>query len=159
MLSVLSQSRDDLSAFAPRVERLKIAVSKIKDVIGKGGETIHALTAETGAQIDVKDDGQILIFSHDAQSMSDALSRIKGLTEEPEVGKVYYQKSIVKVMDFGVFVNFWQGHDGMVHVSEMRKEHIRHPSDICKEGDKVDVKLIAIDDQGRYSLSIKRVSK
>ena len=156
MLGILDKPRDDMNANAPRVERLTIAVNKIRDVIGKGGETIHALVADTGAQIDVKDDGTILIFSSDQASSKMAVEKIKSLTQEPEVGQIYYDRPVVKVADFGVFVNLMNSQDGMVHVSEINDQHVRHPSDVLKEGDRVNVKLIAIDDQGRLSLSIKK---
>ena len=159
MLSVLERPRAELSELAPRVETLKIAVKKIKDVIGKGGETIHALTADTGAQIDVKDDGTILIFAHEAASLREALRQIKALTEDPEVGSIYHDRPVVKVADFGVFVQIKPGQDGLVHVSEISEEHVRHPSDVLKEGDKVSVKLIAIDEQGRLSLSMKKLKE
>ena len=158
MLDILEQPRAELSELAPRVESLKIPVKRIKDVIGKGGETIHALTDETGAQIDVKDDGTILIFSHDAPALRDAVRRIKALTEDPEVGRVYHDRPVVKITDFGAFVQILPGRDGLVHVSEINDSHVNHPSDVLKEGDKVSVRLIAIDDQGRLSLSMKRLS-
>ena len=159
MLSIIERPRTELSELAPRVETLKIAVNKIKDVIGKGGETIHALTADTGAQIDVKDDGTILIFAHEAASLREALRRIKALTEDPEVGSIYHDRPVVKVADFGVFVQIVPGQDGLVHVSEISADHVRHPSDVLKEGDKVSVKLIAIDEQGRLSLSMKKLNE
>ena len=159
MLSIIERPRTELSELAPRVETLKIAVKKIKDVIGKGGETIHALTADTGAQIDVKDDGTILIFAHEAASLREALRQIKALTEDPEVGSIYHDRPVVKVADFGVFVQIVPGQDGLVHVSEISEDHVRHPSDVLKEGDKVSVKLIAIDEQGRLSLSMKKLNE
>ena len=156
MLSVLARPREDLKTSAPRFEKLKIDVNKIRSVIGKGGETIHALVADTGAQIDVKDDGTILIFSSDMAACKEAVKQIRELTEDPQPGRIYCDRPVVKVMDFGVFVNLTPGQDGMVHVSEISDTHVRHPSDVLKEGDKVDVKLIAIDEQGRFSLSIKK---
>lgn len=157
MLSVLPDSRKQLSPYAPRMVCLKIPVGKIKDVIGKGGETIHALTADTGVQIDVKDDGQIFIFSADEAALRVAESQIKELTEDPQVGQVYRDKKVVKILDFGAFVRLNGGHDGLVHISEMSDKRLNHPSDLLKEGDKVNVKLIAIDDHGRLNLSMKRV--
>ena len=159
MLSVIDKPRPEMSELAPRVESIQIAVNKIRDVIGKGGETIHALTDETGTQIDVKDDGTILIFSHDAAALREAVRRIRELTEEPEVGRIYHDRPVVKIMDFGAFVQILPGQDGLVHVSEISDRHVRHPSDVLKEGDKVSVQLIAIDDQGRLNLSMKRVAK
>lgn len=157
MQAVLPEPRAELNPTAPRLESLKIAVSKIKNVIGKGGETIQALTAKTGTQIDVKDDGTILVFSSDQAGVKAAVAEIKSLTEEPEVGRIYRQRPVVKVADFGVFVNIINNQDGMVHVSEIQEGRVGHPSDVLKEGDLVDVKLLAIDDQGRLSLSIKGV--
>ena len=159
MLGVLDKPRPDLSRFAPRVVCLQIPVHAIKDLIGKGGETIHSLTADTGAQIDIKDDGRVFVFCNDKASLDSAIGQIKELTDEPEVGLTYHDKPVVKVMDFGMFVNLKPGCDGMVHVSELSNRHVKHPGDLFKEGDKVSVKLIAIDDQGRLSLSIKQAAK
>lgn len=159
MLSVLEAPRQNLSPFAPRVVQLQISVHKIKDLIGKGGETIHALINETGAKIDVKDDGRVLVFCEKEEALKQTVRQIEELTAEPTLGKVYRQKPVVKVADFGVFVNFTHNHDGLVHVSEMSHQHVRSPSDILKVGDKVDVKLVAIDEHGRFNLSIKQVNK
>ena len=156
MLSVLERPRSELSDSAPRVEKLKIPVSKIRDVIGKSGETINSIVEQTGAQIDIQDDGTVLIFSADRASSQQAVERIKSLTQEPEVGRIYRDRPVVKVADFGVFVNLFNNQDGMVHVSEINDQHVRHPSDVLSEGDKVDVKLVSIDDQGRLSLSIRQ---
>ena len=156
MLTILAAPRESLSDYAPRVVHIRISVNKIKDLIGKGGETIQALTAQTGAQIDIKDDGQVFVFCNDEQSLQQALTRIKELTEEPQLGRIYLQKPVVKVMDFGVFVQFSNGHDGLVHVSEISDAHVKSPASVLKEGDKVDVKLVAIDEQGRFNLSIKQ---
>ena len=158
MLSILERPRADLNEAAPRVEKVKIAVSKIKDVIGKSGETINALIAETGTQIDVQDDGTVLIFSADQASARTAVERVKSLTEEPEVGRIYRDRPVVKVADFGVFVNLFNNQDGMVHVSEINDQHVHHPSDVLQEGDRVDVKLVAIDSQGRLSLSMRQAA-
>ena len=155
MLSVLAKPRSQLSRFAPRVAYLQIATTAIKDLIGKGGETIHSLTAATGAQIDVKDDGRVFVFCTNEDSLNQAIKQIKEITEKPTVGQIYRQKSIVKIMDFGMFVQLKPGAEGLVHISEISQRRIRHPADLFKEGDKVDVKLVAIDDQGRLNLSIK----
>ncbi|MYB40261.1 polyribonucleotide nucleotidyltransferase [Candidatus Saccharibacteria bacterium] len=156
MLSVLDRPRPEMSDSAPRVEKLKIPVSKIKDVIGKSGETINSIIDQTGTQIDIQDDGTVLIFSADRESAQQAVEHVKNLTQEPEVGRIYRDRPVVKVADFGVFVNLFNNQDGMVHVSEINDQHVRHPSDVLKEGDKVDVKLVSIDDQGRLSLSIRQ---
>ena len=155
MLDVIAEPKGSLSPYAPRVESITINPDKIRDVIGKGGEMINKIIAETGADIDIKDDGTVFIASPDTASINKTIDWIKSLTEEPEVGKVYTGK-VVKIMDFGAFVNVLPGTDGMVHVSEIADERIEHPGDVLKEGQEVKVKLIAIDDRGRLSLSIKK---
>lgn len=159
MLSVIDKPRSNLSQHAPQVVSLMIPVDKIRDVIGKGGETIQALVAETSSQIDVKDDGQVLIFSPDLANLEKAKARIVELTAEPEVGRIYPDRPVVKVADFGAFVNIMPGRDGMVHVSEINDQRVEHPGDVLKVGDLVTVKLVAIDDRGRLNLSIRRASK
>ncbi len=155
MLGILSAPRKELSEHAPRVETVIIKPEQIKEVIGKGGETIQGIIAESGAEIDIKDDGQVLIFCDNVEGMAKAKQMIADLTTEPEVGTIYRDRPVVKVMDFGAFVNLMPGKDGMVHVSEMADERVGHPSDVVSEGDKVDVKLLAIDDRGRLNLSMK----
>ncbi len=159
MASILDQPRADLSPHAPRVVSLIIPVGKIRDVIGKGGETIQGLVAETNSQIDVKDDGQILIFSPDQANLELAKRRITEITADPEVGHVYPDRPVVKVTDYGAFINILPGRDGMVHVSEIADGRVDHPSDILKVGDRVTVKLVAIDDRGRLNLSIRQATK
>lgn len=155
MLSVLAAPKTELSPYAPRVESIQINPDKIRDVIGKGGETINKIIAETGAEIDIKDDGTVFIASPDGDSIAKTKEWIARLTEEPEVGKVY-NGTVVKIMDFGAFVNILPGVDGMVHVSEMAEKRVENPRDIVKEGDIVKVKLVAIDDRGRLNLSMKK---
>jgi polyribonucleotide nucleotidyltransferase len=155
MLTTISKPNTELSPYAPRVESMHINPDKIRDVIGKGGEMINKIIAETGADIDIKDDGTVFIASPDKASIDATRKWIESLTEEPEVGKVYDGK-VVKIMDFGAFVNIMPGVDGMVHVSEMAEERVEHPSDVVKEGDEVKVKLVAIDDRGRLNLSMKK---
>ncbi|MCA9350942.1 polyribonucleotide nucleotidyltransferase, partial [Candidatus Saccharibacteria bacterium] len=157
MLQIIAEPNKNLSPYAPRVESITINPDKIRDVIGKGGEMINKIIAETGADIDIKDDGTVFIASPDTASIDKTIDWIKSLTEEPEVGKVYSGK-VVKIMDFGAFVNVLPGTDGMVHVSEIADERIEHPADVLKEGQEVKVKLIAIDDRGRLSLSIKKAT-
>ncbi len=159
MLSVIAEPRDKMSPYAPRVESIKINPDKIREVIGKGGETIQKITGETGAEIDIKDDGTIMIASPDGASIEKAIQWIRDITEEPEVGKIYYDRPVVSVMDFGAFVQILPGKDGLVHVSEMKEERVAKPSDVVKEGDKVTVKLIAIDDRGRLQLSMKAAAR
>ncbi len=155
MLSVIATPNKELSPYAPRVESMKINPDKIRDVIGKGGEMINKIIAETGADIDIKDDGTVFIASPDKTSIDATRKWIESLTQEPEVGTIY-EGTVVKLMDFGAFVNIMPGTDGMVHVSEMSDERVAHPGDVVQEGDKVTVKLIAIDDRGRLNLSMKK---
>lgn len=159
MLTTLAEPRKELSPYAPRVEAIKINPDKIREVIGKGGETIQKITGETGAEIDIKDDGTIMIASPDGASIEKAKEWIMSIVAEPEVGKIYVDKPVVSVMDFGVFVQIMPGKDGLVHVSEMSEERVNKPSDVVKEGDKVTVKLVAIDDRGRLQLSMKAAAR
>lgn len=159
MLSVLAAPRTELSPYAPRVESIKINPDKIREVIGKGGETIQKITGETGAEIDIKEDGTIMIASPDKTSIDAAIQWIQTIVAEPEVGKIYVDAPVVSVMDFGAFVQILPGKDGLVHVSEMSEERVNKPSDVVKEGDRVTVKLVAIDDRGRLNLSIKAAAR
>lgn len=159
MLSVLPSSRAELSPHAPRVESITINPEKIREVIGKGGETINKIIAETGAEIDIKDDGTVFIASPDKASIDAATQFIRTLTAEPEVGKIYENVPVVNVMDFGAFVQIMPGKDGLVHVSEMSEQRVERPSDVVKEGDKVTVKLVSIDDRGRLQLSMRAAQR
>lgn len=159
MLTTLDAPRKDLSPYAPRVESITINPDKIREIIGKGGETIQKITGETGTEIDIKDDGTVMIASPDKAAIDAAKAWIATIVEEPEVGKIYVDKPIVSVMDFGAFVQIMPGKDGLVHVSEMREERVNKPSDVVKEGDKVTVKLVAIDDRGRLQLSMKAAAR
>jgi polyribonucleotide nucleotidyltransferase len=159
MLSVIAEPRKELSPYAPRVESIKINPDRIREVIGKGGETIQKITGETGAEIDIQDDGTIMIASPDGASIEKAKAWILSIVEDPEVGKIYIDVPVVSVMDFGAFVQILPGKDGLVHVSEMKDERVEKPSDVVKEGDKVTVKLIAIDDRGRLQLSMKAAAR
>ncbi len=159
MLSVQAAPNSKMSPYAPRVESISINPDKIREVIGKGGETIQKITAETGAEIDIKDDGTVMIASPDGASIEAAKQWIQTIVEEPEVGKIYENAPVVSVMDFGAFVQILPGKDGLVHVSEMAEERVAKPSDVVKEGDKVNVKLVAIDDRGRLQLSMKAATR
>lgn len=154
MMEVLDAPREDLSPLAPRIYKLMINPDKIKDVIGKGGETINKIIAETGVEIDIEDSGLVMIAATDGESANRAIEIIKGLTEEPEVGKVY-TGTVVKLMEFGAFVNIMPGKDGLVHISQMSDQRVEKVSDVVKVGDTVKVKLTEIDPQGRLNLSIK----
>ncbi len=159
MLSILPEPRKELSPYAPRVESIQINPEKIREVIGKGGETINKIIAETGAEIDIKDDGTVMIASPDKKSIDAAIQFIRHLTAEPEVGKIYEDCRVVSVLEFGAFVEILPGKEGLVHVSEMKEERVERPSDVVKEGDKVTVKLVAIDDRGRLQLSMKAAAR
>lgn len=159
MLETIGQSRGELSPYAPRVETITINPDKIREVIGKGGETIQKITGETGAQIDIQDDGTVMIASPDKTSIDAARQWIQSIVEEPEVGKVYVDKPVVSVMDFGAFVQILPGKDGLVHISELAENRVEKTSDVVKEGDKVTVKLVAIDDRGRLQLSMKAAAR
>jgi polyribonucleotide nucleotidyltransferase len=148
-----------MSPYAPRVESIQINPDKIREVIGKGGETIQKITGETGADVDIKDDGTIMIASPDKQSIDAAREWIESIVAEPEIGKIYVDAPVMTVMDFGAFVQIMPGKDGLVHVSEMSEERVNKPSDVVKEGDKVTVKLVAIDDRGRLQLSMKAAAR
>lgn len=159
MLLTLPSSRGELSKYAPRVESIKINPDKIREVIGKGGEIIQKITSETNTEIDIDDDGTIRISSPDLTSIDQAKAWILDITAEPELGHIYVNVPVVSVMDFGAFVQILPGKDGLVHVSEISNERVSKPSDVLKVGDKVSVKLIAIDEKGRLQLSMKAVPK
>ncbi len=154
MLTTLAAPRTHMSPHAPRIEKIKINPDKIGAVIGKGGEVINKITAETGSMIDIKDDGLITVAGTDAAGIERALDWIRGLTEEPEVGKIYEGK-VVTIKDFGAFVNIMPGTDGMVHISQLSNERVEKVEDVLHEGQVVKVKLTGIDERGRLSLSIK----
>ena len=158
MLSVLPGPRDHLSPYAPRIEKLKINPDKIGTVIGKGGETINKITAETGAEINISEDGLITISAVNTEAIDRALEWVKSLVEEPEVGKIYKGK-VVSIKDFGAFVNILPGIDGMLHISQISDKHLDKVTDVLNVGDEVKVRLDAIDDKGRLSLSMKRVEQ
>ena len=158
MIETMAAPRDHLSPYAPRIEKIKINPEKIGAVIGKGGETINRITAETGAMIDIKDDGLITVASPNAESIEQALQWIRDLTEEPEVGTIY-QGKVVTIKDFGAFVNILPGTDGMLHISQISDQRIEHVTDVLSEGQMVTVKLDGIDDRGRLSLTMKGVEQ
>lgn len=156
MLTTLAAPKPTLSPYAPRIEKIKINPDKIGAVIGKGGEVINKITKETGAEIDIKDDGLITVAAADTANIERALEWIRGLTEEPEVGKIY-EGRVVTIKDFGAFVNIMPGTDGMVHISQLSKDRVEKVEDVLHEGQIVKVKLTGIDERGRLSLSIKDV--
>ena len=158
MLSILPAPRETLSPYAPRIEKLKIDPDKIGAVIGKGGEVINKITSETGAEVDIKEDGLITIASPNGESIEKALNWIKSLVEEPEVGKIY-QGKVVSIKDFGAFVNILPGIDGMLHISQLSDKRVGKVTDVLKEGQTVRVKLTEIDNRGRLSLTMKGIEQ
>ncbi len=158
MNKALDHGRAELGEHAPRIEQIKIPTDKIRDVIGTGGKVIREIVEKTGAKINVEDDGTVKIASSDAESIKAALKWIRGLTAEPEVGQIYDGK-IVKVMDFGAFVNFFGPKDGLVHISELAASRVNKTSDIVSEGQAVKVKLLGFDDRGKVRLSMKQVDQ
>ena len=138
--------------------RIPLSSAQARAVIGKGGEVINKITSETGAEIDIKDDGLITVASPDGESIEKALNWIKSLTEEPEVGRIYTGK-VVSIKDFGAFVNIMPGTDGMVHISQLSDKRVEKVTDVLHEGQEVKVKLTGIDERGRLSLSIKEAQE
>ena len=158
MNSVLGAARAEMSEYAPRITSIKIHPDKIRDVIGKGGSTIRAITDETGAAIDIDDSGTVKIYSSDKTASDAARKRIEDITADVEVGKIYRGK-VAKLMDFGAFVNILPGKDGLVHISQISEERVENVSDKLSEGDFVKVKVLEIDRQGRVRLSMKAVNE
>ena len=158
MNKALTGARAELGEHAPRIEQIKIPTDKIRDVIGTGGKVIREIVEKTGAKINVEDDGTVKVASSDHEAIKAAIKWIRGLTAEPEVGQIYDGK-IVKVMDFGAFVNFFGPKDGLVHVSELAASRVANPKDVVKEGQAVKVKLLGFDDRGKVRLSMKQVDQ
>ncbi|GBE42504.1 polyribonucleotide nucleotidyltransferase [bacterium BMS3Bbin10] len=158
MSKALGEARDDLGEHAPRIEMITIPTDKIRDVIGTGGSVIRALVEETGAKIDINDDGTVKVASNSAESINAALTKIKMITSDPEAGEIY-EGTVVKTVDFGAFVNFFGPKDGLVHISQLADHRVNQTTDIVKEGDKVWVKLLGFDDRGKVRLSMKVVDQ
>ena len=156
MLSVLDGPRKEISKYAPQIEKLMISPDKIGAVIGKGGEMINKITSETGAQVDIEDTGLVTVSGNDPENIKKALDWIRGLTEEPEVGKIY-EGTVVTIKDFGAFVNILPGVDGMLHISQITDKRLEKVTDALHEGDVIRVRLVAIDDKGRLSLSMRNL--
>jgi polyribonucleotide nucleotidyltransferase len=157
MREALGSAHGELSQFAPRMLSMKINPEKIRDVIGKGGATIRALTEETGTQIDISDDGTIVISSADLDRAREAQRRIADLTADVEVGQVY-EGSVLRLLDFGAIVQVLPGRDGLLHISEIANQRIANINDVLKVGQQVRVKVIEADDKGRLRLSIKAIA-
>ena len=158
MNKAINTARPELGEYAPRIDTIHIPVDKIREVIGPGGSVIREIVAESGAKIDISDDGTVKIASANAESIRAAINRIKSITSEPEVGEIYKGK-IVKVMEFGAFVNFFGPKDGLVHISQLADGRPKAVTDVVKEGDQVYVKLLGFDDRGKVRLSMKVVDQ
>ncbi len=154
MKPVISEPREQISKYAPHIITTQINVDKIKDVIGKGGETINKIIEETGVKIDIEDDGQVFIYSSDEQMAERALEIIENIARVIEVGEIYYG-TVDRITSFGAFIDLGGGKEGLVHISKISKEHVRNVSDYLKVGDKVPVKVIEVDEQGRINLTMK----
>ena len=158
MNKVIDKSRSEVAESAPRYHILKIDPDKIRDVIGKGGATIRALTEETGASIDIDDSGTIRIYSDDADGLKNAIYRIEEITAEAEIGRIY-EGTVARIVDFGAFVTIMPGTDGLLHISQIAKERVEKVSDYLKEGQQVRVKVLDVDARGRIKLSMKETSE
>ncbi|HCX09850.1 MAG TPA: polyribonucleotide nucleotidyltransferase, partial [Hyphomonas sp.] len=158
MGKALDTSRDSLSENAPQMEIVKVPTDKIRDVIGSVGKVIRGIVEESGAKVNIDDDGTVQVSALDKESINKALKMIKEIVAEPEIGEIYEGK-VVGLKDFGIFVNFFGPKDGLVHVSQMANERVNHPKDMVKEGDTVWVKLMGFDDRGKVRLSMKVVDQ
>jgi polyribonucleotide nucleotidyltransferase len=151
-------SRESVNEHAPRITTITVPKDKIREVIGSGGKVIREITEETGTKIDIEDDGTIKVAATTSEASEAAINRIKDIVAEPEVG-VIYDGTVVKVVDFGAFVNFIGKRDGLVHISELAPQRVRMVTDVVNEGDKVKVKVLGIDDRGKVRLSMKAVDQ
>src|SRR5690606_33571886 len=147
MAKALTQSRDAVSQNAPRITVITIPKDKIREVIGSGGKVIREITETTGAKIDIEDDGTVKVAAVDAAAAQAAIDWIRGIVAEPEIGVIYTGK-VVKIMEFGAFVNFLGSRDGLVHISELAQQRVKQTSDVVNVGDIVKVKVIGMDDRG-----------
>jgi polyribonucleotide nucleotidyltransferase len=158
MSKALGEARAELGEHAPRIEQIKIPVDKIREVIGSGGKVIREIVEKTGAKVDIQDDGTVKVASANAESIRAALKWIQGIAAEPEPGQIY-QGTVVKIVDFGAFVNFFGSRDGLVHVSQLAPHRVANVKDVVKEGDKVWVKFMGSDERGKVRLSMKVVDQ
>ena len=158
MAKAISGAREELSEYAPKIETITIPTDKIREVIGTGGKVIREIVATTGAKVDINDEGIVKVSASDANKIKAAMDWIKSITQEPEVGQIYDGK-VVKLVDFGAFVNFFGAKDGLVHVSQISNERVARPADVLQEGQIVKVKLLGFDDRGKVRLSMKVVDQ
>ncbi|SDO14857.1 polyribonucleotide nucleotidyltransferase [Afipia sp. GAS231] len=158
MSKALTNARAELGEYAPRIETFKIPTDKIREVIGTGGKVIREIVEKTGAKVNIEDDGTVKVASNDGEAMKAAIKWIKSIASDPEIGQIY-EGTVVKVMEFGAFVNFFGAKDGLVHISQLASARVQKTSDVVKEGDKVRVKLLGFDDRGKTRLSMKVVDQ
>ncbi len=158
MAKALTRGRESVSQFAPQMVAFKIPTDKIREVIGTGGKVIRQIVEETGAKVDIEDDGSVKVSSVNQASIDKAVAWIKGITDEPEVNKIYNGK-VVKIVDFGAFVNFMGSKDGLVHISELADQRVAKTTDVVQEGQEVKVMVVGFDDRGKIKLSMKRVDQ
>ena len=156
MAKAMTDARQQVNENAPRITVINIPKEKIREVIGSGGKVIREIVEQTGAKIDIEDDGTVKVAAVDGKAGQAAIDWIRGIVAEPEMGVVYNGK-VVKVVDFGAFVNFMGSRDGLVHISELAKQRVARVSDVVKVGDEVKVKVIGFDDRGKIKLSMKQV--
>ena len=154
----LDHSRDEIGEYAPKIETLTIPTDKIREVIGSGGKVIREIVEKTGAKVDINDDGVVKVSASEASKIKAAIDWIKSITQEPEIGQIYDGK-VVKIVDFGAFVNFFGAKDGLVHVSQIANQRVNKVSDVLQEGQTVKVKLLGFDDRGKVRLSMKVVDQ
>jgi polyribonucleotide nucleotidyltransferase len=158
MAKAITSARAELGEHAPRIEVLTIPTDKIREVIGTGGKVIREIVEKTGAKVDISDDGTVKVASSSGESIRAAINWIKSIASDPEIGQIY-DGTVVKVMDFGAFVNFFGSRDGLVHISQLAQRRVQKTSDVVKEGDKVKVKLLGFDERGKVRLSMKMVDQ
>jgi polyribonucleotide nucleotidyltransferase len=158
MAKAIEKPRETVNSTAPRIETIQVPVDKIRDVIGSGGKVIREIVEESGAKVDINDDGIVKIASSDTDSLNKAMELINSIVAEPEAGEIYEGK-VVKIMDFGAFVNFFGKKDGLVHISQLANERVKNVTDIVSEGDVVKVKLLGFDNRGKVKLSMKEVDQ
>jgi polyribonucleotide nucleotidyltransferase len=158
MAKAINTARAELGEHAPRIEMFKIPTDKIREVIGTGGKVIREIVEKTGAKINIEDDGSVKVASADGESIKAAIKWIKSIASDPEPGTIY-DGTVVKVMDFGAFVNFFGAKDGLVHISQLAAGRVNKVTDVVKEGDKVKVKLLGMDERGKVRLSMKVVDQ
>ena len=156
MAKAIENPRENISDYAPTITTLQVHKDKVREVIGKGGAVIREITEKTGAKIEIDDNGLVSIAAVNAEAGKAAMDWIKGIIEEPEIGKTYEGK-VVKIMDFGAFVNFMGSRDGLVHISQLKNERVAKVTDVVNEGDTVKVKVLDIDSRGKVKLSMKEV--